>query len=531
MKRLLLASAAIGVLAMSFAGSASAQSRDNFQLKALCNPALGLKCSTGTPQKKTIKTAPVRKATPQVKIVKPQIKPQIKIKPKIKIAVPQKTKPQAPRVLIPKVKIAVPQQVTPQAPRVLIPKVKIAVPQQVTPKTPSRVIAPKTGTVVFTPGAVSVDDLRKRLAAELAGQGKMIKVAPQPRAPSVTIDPTHAQVQADLVALRDVAAVAVAAAGLSGGAVKIVDKTLTLQDVRLSSQDFSGGLGKTPTLDFSAVDMDLVLNKGDRVVTNTGDRVVVENNGVLRVLRNDDVLLDRPGTEVQMVQFKDGSTRNMMAYEDGSQVETIRAVDGRVLRRTSILADGSEVVLFDDTQPTEQVMVNDLPAMTGPTVVAYRSDGGGMTEALNAQTVDTGRSFSLAQVRDIDAVRQLAPGINIDSIHFASGSAAILPDEAEELAALGIAMLEAIALDPSEVFLIEGHTDAVGPDAYNLGLSDRRAESVALALVEYFGVPPENMILQGYGEADLLVTSAASEPANRRAAVRRITPLLAGIAS
>jgi outer membrane protein OmpA-like peptidoglycan-associated protein len=277
--------------------------------------------------------------------------------------------------------------------------------------------------------------------------------------------------------------------------------------------------------------MDLVLNKGDRVVTNTGDRVVVENNGVLRVLRNDDVLLDRPGTEVQMVQFKDGSTRNMMAYEDGSQVETIRAVDGRVLRRTSILADGSEVVLFDDTQPTEQVMVNDLPAMTGPTVVAYRSDGGGMTEALNAQTVDTGRSFSLAQVRDIDAVRQLAPGINIDSIHFASGSAAILPDEAEELAALGIAMLEAIALDPSEVFLIEGHTDAVGPDAYNLGLSDRRAESVALALVEYFGVPPENMILQGYGEADLLVTSAASEPANRRAAVRRITPLLAGIAS
>ncbi len=87
-------------------------------------------------------------------------------------------------------------------------------------------------------------------------------------------------------------------------------------------------------------------------------------------------------------------------------------------------------------------------------------------------------------------------------------------------------MEEAIQRDPREVFLIEGHTDAVGSDAYNLALSDRRAESVALALTENFGIPPENLVVQGYGEEFLKVPTLESEQANRRATVRRITPLL-----
>ncbi len=60
----------------------------------------------------------------------------------------------------------------------------------------------------------------------------------------------------------------------------------------------------------------------------------------------------------------------------------------------------------------------------------------------------------------------------------------------------------------------------------NLTLSDRRAESLALALTEYFDVPPENLVVQGYGEGYLKVPSDGDERANRRVAVRRITPLL-----
>ena len=78
----------------------------------------------------------------------------------------------------------------------------------------------------------------------------------------------------------------------------------------------------------------------------------------------------------------------------------------------------------------------------------------------------------------------------------------------------------------AEMFLIEGHTDAVGSDEDNLTLSDRRAESVADILVNEFGVPVENLVTQGYGEQYLKIETEAPERQNRRVAFRRITPLL-----
>jgi OOP family OmpA-OmpF porin len=84
----------------------------------------------------------------------------------------------------------------------------------------------------------------------------------------------------------------------------------------------------------------------------------------------------------------------------------------------------------------------------------------------------------------------------------------------------------AIQRNPREVFLIEGHTDAVGSDDDNLSLSDRRAEAVAVALTEQFHVPPENLVTQGYGEQDLKVQTQDASRANRRVSVRRITPLI-----
>ena len=91
---------------------------------------------------------------------------------------------------------------------------------------------------------------------------------------------------------------------------------------------------------------------------------------------------------------------------------------------------------------------------------------------------------------------------------------------------LGTALSRLLRRHPDTVLLIEGHTDAVGDASYNLALSDRRAESVALALSEYFDVPPENMVIQGYGEQLLKVPTQAAEPENRRAVVRNITALL-----
>ncbi|MBY6119349.1 OmpA family protein [Mameliella alba] len=332
---------------------------------------------------------------------------------------------------------------------------------------------------------------------------------------------------------------------------ELVEETLDEGDVRRSDEDFRTGLdgavkpgaearkdngdddglepwAKAALLGLGAVALSEILDEDDRVVSNSGDRVVVEQDGQFRVLRNDDVLLRRPGAEVETRRFEDGSTRTRVRYEDGSVVETIRAADGRVLRRVRVLPDGTEAVLFDDTQASPRVEVSELPRVTERNRIDYRdTTAESLARVLAATGADgVNRSFSLAQVRNIDAVRHLVPEITVDTINFETNSAAIRPEEAQALAVLGEAMRRAIAKNPGEVFLIEGHTDAVGGFAYNLALSDRRAESVALALTEYFAVPPENLVLQGYGEGDLLVRTEDAERANRRAAVRRITPLL-----
>lgn len=266
-----------------------------------------------------------------------------------------------------------------------------------------------------------------------------------------------------------------------------------------------------------------------QVVSNTGDRVVVLNpDGQYQVYRDDDATLRQPGSRVRTETFKDGSTRTTVARENGDQVVTIRDVTGRVLRRATYDTQGRERVLFNDLQPERRVVVSSLPAPRTKQVVILAQDrNADFKRALAAQQIEKlGRSFSLRQIREIPQVRHLAAQIDVEMISFDSGSAALKPSEAGNLADLGSFMQDMLAKNPGEMFLIEGHTDATGKAAMNLALSDRRAETVALALSEYFDIPPENMVIQGYGEEELRIDTQANEPRNRRVVVRIITPLL-----
>ncbi len=289
---------------------------------------------------------------------------------------------------------------------------------------------------------------------------------------------------------------------------------------------------KALLIGLGAVAVGSILNNGDEVVSNSGDRVVLrDSSGDLRVLKNDDALLRQPGSEVQTETFSDGSTRSTVTRDDGTQIVTIRASDGRVVRRARILPDGRQIVLIDDTTEFEPVRVTELPTIEKRATGIDANNADQLRAALAAAEANNlDRRFSLRQIRQIEQVRALAPEIDVNAVTFASGSAAILPNQAEELSELGNAMKDLIEESPGEVFLIEGHTDAVGDATYNLALSDRRAETLALALTEYFDVPPENMVTQGYGESQLRIQTEAAERANRRATVRQITPLL-GMAS
>ena len=214
--------------------------------------------------------------------------------------------------------------------------------------------------------------------------------------------------------------------------------------------------------------------------------------------------------------------------EDGSEVVTIRDATGRVLRRVLYDTRGNETVLIDDLVPEERIDVSVLPEpRTERMTISSRGEDASLrAELARLEAQRLGRSFSLRQIRDIKEVRRLAAVIDVDNITFDTGSAVIRTTEARKLADLGGTMADILENNPYEVFLIEGHTDAVGSASSNLALSDRRAESVALALTEYFGIPPENMVVQGYGEYDLRVETEADERRNRRVAARLISPLM-----
>jgi OOP family OmpA-OmpF porin len=150
-------------------------------------------------------------------------------------------------------------------------------------------------------------------------------------------------------------------------------------------------------------------------------------------------------------------------------------------------------------------------------------------EALIAPPVETiERPYSLDEIRGSERLRAKLRRIDIDTVNFEFGAATVGEDQVPNLQAIGNALAAIIGDNPNEVFLIEGHTDAVGSDLSNLGLSDRRAESIAEILTYYFNIPPENLVTQGYGEQYLKVLTSGPERQNRRAAVRRLTPLLAG---
>lgn len=324
----------------------------------------------------------------------------------------------------------------------------------------------------------------------------------------------------------------------------VTTETVTAADTRSSSQDFAAApvevapgkksglsdLEKVGLVALGALVIGTMINNNrQQVVSNTGDRVVVrQDDGTYQVYKDDNSLLMQPGSKVTTTTFRDGSTRTIVAREDGSQISTIRDASGRVLQRVAYDSKGRATVLIDDMVPEKRIDVTTLPKpQPKKTTISVEGNDAAMRAALAAADAeDLGRKFSLRQIRTIREVRDLAPTIDVAPVTFETGSAAIQPTEARKLNSLGRFIKNLIDQNPGEVFLIEGHTDAVGSAASNLALSDRRAESVAKALSEYFDVPPENLVVQGYGESELLIDTQAGERANRRVAVRIITPLL-----
>jgi len=278
--------------------------------------------------------------------------------------------------------------------------------------------------------------------------------------------------------------------------------------------------------------------EGGRTIIREPGRVIVQDPSGQSFIRHSDIDRFRYGARDVQVQRQGNDMRTVVVRPDGSQIITVSGADGGLLRRIRRDRAGHEVIIIDNSYRDPRAVGGFFVALPPPVLTIppdrYIVDADTappelIYDTLVAPPVERiDRRYTLDEIRYSPSVRQRMPSIDLDTINFDTGSADISPDQAEKLKVIADGLNRAISRNPREVFLIEGHTDAVGNDVDNLSLSDRRAESAADLLTEQFQVPAENLTSQGYGEQYLKVPTDGPERANRRVTIRRITPLLAG---
>ena len=288
-----------------------------------------------------------------------------------------------------------------------------------------------------------------------------------------------------------------------------------------------------------------------RTIVRQGDRVVIQKDEAAQ--------LQRVAPGAVFTRGKLGSNVGVVERPNNTQIVTETDRSGQLIRRFRRDGEGHETAIIDNRRRKKDHFGRDLaiglgvgagiiagaailnsvvdvppPVVNVPRekyVVRYESaDEDDVYEALSAPPMERmDRHYTLDQVRATPHLRDRMRRIDLDDINFETGSWDVDPSEYRKLERVAHAMKRVIARNPNEVFLIEGYTDAVGSDVDNLTLSDRRAESVSVVLSEQFDVPFENLTTQGYGEQYLKVEVDGPERANRRVAVRRITPLISDV--
>jgi OOP family OmpA-OmpF porin len=278
-------------------------------------------------------------------------------------------------------------------------------------------------------------------------------------------------------------------------------------------------------------------HEGGRTIIQEPGRTIVQENGRVFIRHNEEERFGWHARDVHVEQRGD-DTVTVIERPDGIRIVTFTGPDGRLLRRLRRYPDGREIIIIDNPVREYRGVADfyiDLP----PPVIRiprerYILDVERATEAdiyavLTEPPVEPlERAYSLDEIRYSRPLLERMPSVDIDTINFEFGSWEVTPDQAARLAIIADAINRTVADNPRTVFLIEGHTDAVGSDVDNLSLSDRRAEAVATVLSEQFQVPPENLTTQGYGKQYLKIPTDAPERRNRRVTVRNITPLLMG---
>ena len=281
----------------------------------------------------------------------------------------------------------------------------------------------------------------------------------------------------------------------------------------------------------------IIQENDNRIIIRQDNRTIIRHDETQRFARN--------ATDVRSQRRPDGTTQTVIIRPGGVQLFSVVDNSGRVLRRYRRDDRGREINIIDNRRFYRNAGIGlgvglaigavalalrppEVRIDRAKYIVDYeRASDDDIYEALSAAPIERlERRYSLDEVRFSNELRNRMRRVDLDTITFEFGSWDVGQEQFPKLERVAKVISRITSERPSEVFLIEGHTDAVGSDVDNLTLSDRRAQAVAEILSSAFNVPPENLVTQGYGEQHLKIPTQDAERQNRRVAVRRITPLM-----
>lgn len=281
----------------------------------------------------------------------------------------------------------------------------------------------------------------------------------------------------------------------------------------------------------------IIQENDNRIIIKQDNRTIIRHDETQRFARN--------ATDVRSQRRPDGTTQTVIIRPGGVQLFSIVDNSGRIVRRYRRDDRGREINIIDNRRFYRNAGIGlgvglaigavalalrppEVRIDRAKYIVDYeRASDDDIYEALSAAPIERlERRYSLDEIRFSNELRGRMRRVDLDTITFEFGSWDVGQEQFPKLERVAKVISRIIAERPNEVFLIEGHTDAVGADVDNLTLSDRRAQAVAEILSSAFNVPPENLVTQGYGEQHLKIPTQDAERQNRRVTARRITPLM-----
>jgi outer membrane protein OmpA-like peptidoglycan-associated protein len=209
---------------------------------------------------------------------------------------------------------------------------------------------------------------------------------------------------------------------------------------------------------------------------------------------------------------EDQANRRQEAEQARSQAEEAKAEAER-MKEEAMKAATDAARAKEDADRARQAAVADQQAALAQKQAAEAETEKARQAAARAEAEKTDmRAQLLAQLNSILQTNDSARGliVNMSDVLFDTGSFTLKPGAREKLAKISGILLA----HPGLNMQIEGHTDSVGSDGFNVKLSEQRADSVKDFLGEQ-GVSLASITAQGFGKAEPVATNDTAEGRQR----------------